>query len=224
MNQIIGNKGKNIEGCFEDIGFDGKDYFFTYGVPHTGKTWTLYAGHDGKSLERFHRERNAYGEWIPEPQNLTAMLDEIFAKFDKSKSLLGQMRDGVALSKLAAHKFAKYSAWESLRFILDLVQEIRNTGTTKRDDDFILSPVRDEKGVHFDSRVYWDKEQQGEVCDMPTCGDANGAFNIARKGIIMSEHIKRGLNPYIFDEEWDAWLASKDMWEKWLCENMKYLT
>ena len=104
--------------------------------------------------------------------------------------------------------------------LFNKAQQIRNTGITKRDSDFILSPVRDENGNYFDSRVYWDKEQRREKCVMPSSGDANGAFNIARKGIIMNEHIKRGLDPYITDEEWDIWLTGKEKWEEWVEENI----
>src|SRR3989338_3121738 len=205
-----------ILAAFSEIGFDGKDYYFEYKVEHTGKIWKLYSGHDGKGLDRFHTERNAKGIWEPKAQDIRAILNDVFEKFDTNKSLLKQMKDGVELTKGKDEKYAKYTAWESLRFAIDLIQQIRNTGITKRDSDFILSPVRDENGNYFDSRVYWDKEQRKEKCDMPSSGDANGAFNIARKGIIMNEHIKRGLDPYITDEEWDIWLTGKEKWEEWV--------
>ena len=101
-----------------------------------------------------------------------------------------------------------------------MIQQIRNRGTTERDSDFILSPVRDENGNHFDSREYWDREQAGQECNMPTSGDANGAFNIARKGVVMNEHIKRGFDLYITDEEWDVWLSGEKAWSQWIKENL----
>jgi len=222
-NQITGNTKKKDERNspnFTEIAFDGKDYFFVYNDQSTGKEWKMYSGENGKSLARFHKERNSMRQWVAESQDIASVLNELFANFNKTKSLLEQMKSGVELSK---PKNSKYTAWESLRFAIDLIQQIRNTGTTKRDDDFLVSPVRDENGVHFDTRVYWDKEQSGEKAEMPTCGDAVGAFNIARKGIIMNEHIKRELSLYVADTEWDAWLAGKEVWEKWLRENMKSL-
>jgi CRISPR-associated protein Cpf1 len=44
---------------------------------------------------------------------------------------------------------------------------------------------------------------------LPTSGDANGAFNIARKGLIMLMRIEeKPENPNLFvsDEEWDEFL------------------
>ena len=223
-DQIIGaekkNKSEKESPHFIEIGFDGKDYFFVYKDQSTGKEWKMYSGVNGKGLDRFHKERNTVGEWISEPQDVASLLDELFANFDKNQSLLEQIKSGVELMK---PKNAQYTAWESLRYAIELIQQIRNTGTTKRDDDFLLSPVRDANGDHFDTRVYWDQEQADEKVDMPTCGDAVGAFNIARKGIIMNEHIKRGLSLYVADTEWDAWLAGEKAWKKWLQENMKSL-
>ena len=53
--------------------------------------------------------------------------------------------------------------------------------------------------------------------------DANGAFNIARKGLIMDAHIKYAnqnnipmsdVDLYISDEEWDMWLLDRDKWNE----------
>ena len=48
--------------------------------------------------------------------------------------------------------------------------------------DFILSPVADKDGNFFDSRKA--KENQ------PKDADANGAFNIARKGLMVLRQIR----------------------------------
>jgi len=59
----------------------------------------------------------------------------------------------------------------------------------------------------------------------PTSGDANGAYNIARKGILMAEHIRQwkhdgaiqqDLSLYISDREWDLWLTNQSEWKKML--------
>jgi len=90
-----------------------------------------------------------------------------------------------------------------------------NTGNNEKDNDFILSPVMNDNGDFFDSRDIKDNEK------FPQNGDGNGAYNIACKGIIMSEHIKRGLNLFIRSEEWDAWLAGEKIWEKYIAKNLK---
>lgn len=222
-DQILGNNEKKLDPAFSEIGFDGKDYYFVYADKSTGKQWKLYSGYNGESLPRFRNERNSKGKWVPELLDVVDILNGIFKEFNKSKSLLEQMKNGIKLTKLNDEKYAKYTAWESLRFAIDMIQQIRNTGTTERDNDFIFSPVRDEHGNHFDSRIYWDKEQKGEKVEMPSSGDANGAFNIARKGIIMNEHIKRGLSLYISDEEWDVWLSGNGNWKTWIMDHEKEL-
>ncbi|MBI3334931.1 MAG: hypothetical protein HY001_00325, partial [Candidatus Portnoybacteria bacterium] len=194
---------------FLDMGFDGKDYFFVYTDKNTNKEWKLSSGKNGKSLDRYHREKgDDKNKWNPVKKDVVEMLKGIFENFDKRRSLHSQIIDeGIELKKIDR----VHTAWESLRFTLELIQQIRNTGTAKEDDDFILSPVRDENGVHFDSRK--------AAGNQPDSGDANGAYNIARKGIVMNEHIKRGYKLFIADEEWDAWLVGKDTWENWLKKN-----
>jgi CRISPR-associated protein Cpf1 len=208
---------------FDDFGFDGEDYYFTYTDKNTEKKWTLFSGKNGKSLGRFYRElkfENSEKQWTPKEQNLAERLDKIFKNFDfkRENSAKKQILEGDEI-KLEKYRQEDQNPWESLRFTIDLIQQIRNTGKEGKDDDFIFSPVRDgdgQNGEHFDSR------KAGK--DMPNSGDANGAYNIARKGLIMYEHIKMDIKKlYISDEEWDAWLAGKDIWEKWLLENRKKL-
>jgi len=226
------NVKEQIEKSFFDIRYESGDYCFEYRDRH-GKMWQLYSSKNGVSLDRFHGERNnSKNVWESEKQPLNEMLDILFdeKRFDKSKSLYEQMfKGGVALTRLPKEINKKDKpAWESLRFVIILIQQIRNTGKNgdDRNGDFIQSPVRDEKtGEHFDSRIYLDKEQKGEKADLPTSGDANGAYNIARKGIVVAEHIKRGFDKlYISDEEWDTWLAGDEIWDKWLKENRESLT
>jgi len=233
--QIIGGEyqKKTYEPKFSDIYFDGKDYVFKYekGKVKNPKTdekkaneWQIYSGKDGISLDRFRgkRGKDKY-EWKVEKIDIVEILDGIFENFDKNRSLLNQVKEGNELKK-----FGEHTAWESLRFAIDLIQQIRNTGIEgdERNSDFILSPVRGENGKHFDSREYWDKEQKGEKVNMPSSGDANGAYNIARKGLIMNEHIKAwtkagkqkykdnqsDLNLFVSDEEWDIWLLDRNKW------------
>lgn len=194
---------------FSEIGFDGKDYFFVYSDKNTGKQWKLYSGKNGKSLDRFRGKRGSdKNEWSIEPYDIVEILDGVFADFDKSRSLYSQIVEEEGnLKKIRS----EHTAWESLRFAVDLIQQIRNTGMDSKDADFILSPVRDKNNKHFDSREATLKE--------PNSGDANGAYNIARKGIIMNEHIKLGYRLFISDAEWDAWLAGKNVWENWIEAN-----
>lgn len=209
---------------FSEIGLDKQgDYFFQYSDENTGKTWTLWSGKNGKSLERYRSRRGKdKNEYIVDPYFPKEMLDQLFKNFDKQKSLLVQLRNGEAsLSKIDD----KNTAWESLRFVINLVQQIRNSGDAAKgqNDNFLLSPVRNEHGEHFDSRNY----QKQKNPNLPKDADANGAYNIARKGIVMYEHIKQwvkdgkqkfekstDLDLFISDKEWDLWASDKEQWKE----------
>jgi len=214
---------EKIVNSFENIRFDGKDYVFTYTDDLTGKRWEIFSGKNSISLPRFYRVRGVdKGEWKSEPQNIVSMLDELFIDFDKDRSLLSQIVDeGKNLKKINEH-----TAWDSLRFVINLIQQIRNSDGNNEGskNDFLFSPVRDSNGNHFDSRVFWEKEQQtGRHAQFPSSGDSNGAYNTARKGIIVYEHMKRDFKLAVRDEEWDAWLAGKEFWEKWIKDHEKNL-
>jgi CRISPR-associated protein Cpf1 len=201
---------------FTDIGFDGNDYYFEYKFPNNDfqKTWRLWSGKNGGSLERYRFKRGEdKNERIIEKYDIKKRLDALFKDFDASKSLLEQLKSK-EISEIEGEK----NAWESLRFTIELIQQIRNSGDTEKgqDENFLLSPVRNDQGEHFDSR-----HQNKENSKLPKDGDANGAYNIARKGIIMYEHVKQwikdgktnDLDLFISDEEWDLWLNDKEHWK-----------
>lgn len=213
-----GNIKEQIVNNFSDIGFDGQDYFFRYS-DKTGKLWTLYSGKNGKSLVRFRGKRGIEkNEWSIEKIDIVSMLNGIFSGCDKNRSLLSQIIDEwVEIFKPIMSDGKEYSgtSWDALRFAIDLIQQIRNSGDTTRweDDNFLLSPVRDQQGNHFDTR----EQKEG----LPKDADANGAYNIARKGIIMNEHIRansdlKDLDLFVSDEEWDFWLTDRKKWTKML--------
>ena len=220
---------KSIIEEFDDIFFDGKDYVFSYiekfgkdkERQKYGKKWNLYSGKDGISLDRFRGKRGKeFDEWSVELIDIVQIFDGLFEDFDKNISLLDQIQQGKDPKKIN-----EYTAYETLRFAIDTMQQIRNSGEkgNKRNSDFLHSPVRKENGEHYDSRIYLDQEKSGKTLELPVSGDANGAYNIARKGILMREHLKRDLSVYISDEEWSMWLSGKDAWDKWIKENEKDL-
>ena len=163
--------------------------------------------------------------WVPEKINVVDILDKLFAKFDKKKSFKLQIEAGIELQK---DEERNETAWQSLRYAIDLIQQIRNSGEKNTEDDnFLYSPVRNKKGEHFDSRKYNNNGELSEIRD----ADANGAYNIARKGLIMDAHIKHWINNgrpkvkidgkevsdldlFISDKEWDLWLLNREQWKK----------
>lgn len=64
--------------------------------------------------------------------------------------------------------------------LLSLTLQMRNsiTGSTLPEDDYLISPVANDRGEFYDSRNY-----KGTNAALPCDADANGAYNIARKAL-----------------------------------------
>ena len=162
---------------------------------------------------------------MPESVDVVEILDTLFSGFDKNMSFKEQIEKGVELKKIDGRS---ETAWQSLRYALDLIQQIRNSGEkNSKDDNFLFSPVRNENGEHFDTHNPANNGDLSEIVD----ADSNGAYNIARKGLIMDAHIKHwiekgrpktkkdgkdvlDLDLFISDEEWDLWLLDREQWRK----------
>ena len=90
--------------------------------------------------------------------------------------------------------------------------QMRNSvsGSTKSEDDYIISPVAERNGVFYDSR------EKNENSPLPCDADANGAYNIARKGLWVVKNIKAAeqgekVNMAISNKEWLELAQKGDM-------------
>ena len=72
--------------------------------------------------------------------------------------------------------------FQELHNLLHLTLQMRNS-VTGTDIDYLISPVADEDGNFYDSRI------NGK--NFPENADANGAYNIARKGLMLIRQIKQ---------------------------------
>lgn len=169
------------------------------------------------NVERFYwnRKLNNNKGGYKRYKDLTGEFEKLFEKFDidVKKNILDQI---IRIDTEGNETF-----FNDFIFLFKLVCQIRNTDEKARDvdkQDFILSPVK----PFFDSRK---SDKFGK--NFPKNGDANGAYNIARKGIIMNEHIKQwkkdgskkykqgsDLDLLISDQEWDLWLCDRVEWNK----------
>lgn len=86
-----------------------------------------------------------------------------------------------------------------LLHMLKLTLQMRNS-ITETETDYLVSPVADENGVFYDSRSCGDT--------LPKNADANGAYNIARKGLMLIGQIKetKDLANFKYDISNKAWL------------------
>ena len=179
-------------------------YRFSYGQQfddNTIKQWDLFA-YEG--LERFYWDNKNRSV---KKYSLYTEFEHIFSDLDKSKNINHQIEGMTGFG------------WKSLVFFWNLLNQIRNTDRLKQGDenDFLQSPAwSDRQECFYDSRK--------ALAGLPTNGDANGAFNISRKGLILLDRIKRcpdlsrfgnnnnGRNPengyFISDVEWDKFVQS----------------
>jgi CRISPR-associated protein Cpf1 len=172
-------KAQEFFGKFESIKYNSeKDYFeftfdyekFTNKAEGTRTKWTLCTY--GNRIETF-RNTAKNSQWESKEINLTNEFTELFEKSGidyKSQDL-----KNIILAQTEKKFF------ESMFYLIKLTLQMRNS-ITGTDTDYLISPVANEKGEFFDSR------KADET--LPKNADANGAYNIARKGLWVVEQIK----------------------------------
>ena len=147
------------KGWFE-FAFDYAD--FTTKAEGTRTQWTLCTY--GERIRTF-RNPQKNNQWDNERIVLTDEFKRIFD--EKGIDIFGNLKDAICNQRDA--KFFK-----DLLGLMKLLLQMRNS-ITNSEEDYLLSPVADEKGHFFDSR-------EG-ISSLPIDADANGAYNIARKGL-----------------------------------------
>lgn len=183
---------------FDEIRYnEEKDWFefefdydkFTQKAHGTRTKWTLCTY--GMRLRSFKNPAKQYN-WD----------SEVVALTDEFKRILGKAGIDIHENlKDAIHnlegKRRKYL--EPLMQFMKLLLQLRNSRKNP-EEDYILSPVADENGVFYDSRSCGDQ--------LPENADANGAYNIARKGLMLIRQIKEAkeLGKIKFDISNKAWL------------------
>lgn len=140
------------------------------------KNWTICTA--GKERYRYNREKKVFDCY-----DVTEELKKLFNGNNEN------------LINMIVTKEDK-AFFERLYFLLSLTLQLRHSFKSGDEEiDFILSPVADKDGNFFDSRKA--KENQ------PKDADANGAYNIARKGLMVLEQIwKEGRPGTISNADW----------------------
>ncbi|RMD76794.1 type V CRISPR-associated protein Cpf1, partial [Candidatus Dojkabacteria bacterium] len=194
---------------FSKIEFVNNRFAFTYDIKvfepnkkeYPKKTiWTICS-----NVERFRWNKNLENNkgGYERYADITEPLKQLFklVNIDIKQNILEQIR---TLNTKGNEKFFK-----DLVFYIELICQIRNTDENASDPnhkDFILSPVE----PFFDSR-----DPQNVEKGLPQNADENGAYNIARKGIIILKKLSDLKNNkknfeemswsdiYVSDVEWD---------------------
>ena len=192
------NKALEFFSKFDEIRYnEEKDWFefefdydeFTQKAHGTRTKWTRCTY--GMRLRSFKNPAKQYN-WDSE---VVALTDEFKRILEEAGiDIHENLKDAIRNLKGKKQKYL-----EPLMQFMKLLLQLRNSkaGT---DEDYILSPVVDENGIFYDSRSCGD--------ELPENADANGAYNIARKGLMMIEQIKeaKDLDNLKFDISNKSWL------------------
>jgi len=147
--------------------FEVKDYSkFSGKAEGTRLNWTICT--NGTRIETF-RNPEQNNNWDNREVNITDEFVKLFGtKNADFKNLIQQQ--------------SEKAFFERLLYLFKLTVQMRNS-ITNSDIDYMISPVADKNGRFYDSGN----------CDeaLPDNADANGAYNIARKGLWIIEQLKQ---------------------------------
>lgn len=153
---------------------------FTTRAEGSHECWTLCS--QGTRIETF-RDENKNMQWNSEEIQLTQEFQNLFEKYDID--INGNLKEAIVSQENKAFFFndAKNSndKQKGLYQLFKLMLQMRNSITGK-DTDYLISPIENKDGCFFDSRKCAD--------NLPKNADANGAYNIARKGLWAIREIK----------------------------------
>ena len=150
-----------------EISFDYNN--FTAKAEGTKTQWTLCTY--GTRIETF-RNVDKNSNWDNKEVNLTekwkSLFDDYSIKYDSN------LKDAIILQ--SSKEF-----YVRLLHLMKLTLQMRNS-ITGTEVDYMISPVADANGKFFDSRK--------SDSSLPENADANGAYNIARKGLWIAQQIR----------------------------------
>jgi CRISPR-associated protein Cpf1 len=177
-------KYSNNENIFE-FNFNYSNFFSDDKTKLIRDNWSIWS--NGIKLDK-RRNKDKNNSWETIQIDVTSELKTIFSENNINFDLGNNIVDDIV-------KIENKSFYESLIHLLKLILQLRNSYSDyevkeykKKSDfrecdyDYILSCVKDKNGNFFDSRF----SQDYEVKD----ADANGAYHIALKGLIIIDKIK----------------------------------
>lgn len=196
-------KKKSFFEKFDSIIYDEKNGFaFKFDYKNFGgkaskemhKTcWTVYS--KDKRIKYLPKEKKY--ENVEPTAELKELFDSKAINFENGKNILPE------LLKIEAEK-SNATFFDSLYRNFVLILQMRNSNA-QTGEDYIISPVMNANGEFFDSRI----EEAKVNPTLPKDADANGAYHIAKKGLLLVNRIKqtdenelKKLNLAISNKDW----------------------
>lgn len=207
-------KSKELIRKIDDIRFNKKDNYFEFDIDfakfndkyNDSKTnWTICT--NSNRIKTF-RNPSKNNEWDNKKIELTDSFKELFIKYNID---LNNIKESIL--RINDVKFfngqKEQDGIEGLTNLLKSTLQIRNS-ITNQEEDFLISPVKNKNGQFFDTRLSKDT--------LPKDADANGAFNIARKGLMLISQIKKTeddklkkVNYNITNKEWLDYVQNRNL-------------
>lgn len=188
------DKAKILLGKFDSIRYNKENDWFEFKLDYdkftakaqgTQTKWTICTY--GTRIETF-RNTDKNSHWDNREINLTHEFKILFNRLDIHSNLKN------AIMEQSGKQF-----FERLLYLIRLTLQLRNS-ITGSNVDYIISPVANDCGEFFDSR--------NDDALLPQDADSNGAYNIARKGLMIVQQLKATNDPQgiKFDLSNKSWL------------------
>ncbi len=158
----------NIKENYFEFAFDYNN--FTESAKDTKTKWTVCT--HGERILTF-RNPNANNQWDNKEVKLTEQFEDLLGKYHITYG------DGTCIkSQIVAQNNAAF--FKELMNLFKLTLQMRNS-ITNSEVDYLISPVKNAQGAFYDSRKADDT--------LPKDADANGAYHIAKKGLMWLRQI-----------------------------------
>lgn len=197
-------KSKAFFENFDSIKFNTKENYFEFEMDYTKftnksygmrKNWTICTY--GNRIETF-RNPKLNNNWDTQEVNLTYQMKQLFTEYNIDYN-------GIKENIL---KQNDTEFWKTLIRILKLTLQMRNS-IPNNQEDYLISPIKNAKGNFYYSKTCSE--------NLPKNADANGAYNIARKGLMIIDQIRKaddeklGKMKYeISNQNWLSYVQEKD--------------
>lgn len=203
-------KKKEFFDKFDSIRYDSKEDCFVFAFDYSKicdnadykKKWEVYT--KGERLVFSKKEMHAVSV------NPTEELKKIFDEFGVNWKNEENFIDSVQTIQ-AEKSNAKF--FDTLLRMFNATLQMRNSKTNSSDseDDYLISPVKADDGIFFDSR---EELKKGNNAKLPIDSDSNGAYHIALKGLYLLRNNfnrnEKGVIQNITNADWFKFVQNKE--------------